>query len=459
MTQDPADLEHKPAPAVPIRHGPIRSTGFGSDWGLKVCMAVCLGLLALYGVLWGNAVQVSGGPDAYVRNIDFRAALTAATLVAEGDGARLYSIDAQQQAESSVLRGYEGQGLLPYTQPPFWALLLVPLLRAGLAVQLVFTVWTLISAAAAGLSLGLLAAGWPARRGPSWLLMLGATSFFPLITALMVGQSTGLALLGLAAATTALKYRRDGMAGGALALALVQPTVLPALLLALAFARRWRALAGFALAGAGLVALAMAVLGLDWPLQYVTFALDPSHWVIGRGPSGELPPQTWQALFADLGGRSAAALGIWAASIVTTVLLWYTWARRYPPPAPDGTESPAWDRAWALTLLLALPNDPALGSSGLALALVPGWILGAHVANEWGPRWRVRLWTGLLLVGYLVTTPVVVLFGVLPAYTPLLWLIVACAVLLWEVRRPFPIAVMSDESRVMSGEEQMATGE
>jgi hypothetical protein len=418
-------------------------------------MAVCLGLLALYGVLWGNAVQVSGGPDAYVRNIDFRAALTAATIVADGDGSSLYTIAAQQRAEGSVLRGYEGVGMLPYPQPPFWALLLVPFLRTGLAVQLVFTVWTLISAGAAGLSLGLLAAGWPARRGPSWLLMLGATSFFPLITALMVGQSSGLALLGLAAATTALKYRRDGMAGGALALALVQPTVLPALLLALAFARRWRALAGFGLAGAGLVALAMPLLGPDWPLQYITFALDPSHWVIGRGPSGELPPQTWQALFADLGGRSAAALGIWAASIVTTVLLWYTWARPYPAQA-EGTESPAWDRAWALTLLLALPNDPALGSSGLALALVPGWILGAHVANEWGPRWRVRLWTGLLIGGYLVTTPVVTLLGLLPAYTPLLWLIVACAVLLWEVRHP---EMVSSEGRMAHDEPPAVTSE
>jgi hypothetical protein len=455
MTQDPIDLEHNPAPAVAARHGPIRSTGFGADWGLKLCMAVCLGLLALYGVLWGNAVQVSGGPDAYVRNIDFRAALTAATLVAGGDGPNLYSIGAQQRAESLVLRGYEGQGMLPYTQPPFWALLLVPFLRTGMAVQLVFTVWTLISAAAAGLSLGLLAAGWPARRGPSWLLMLGATSFFPLITALMVGQSTGLALLGLAAATTALKYRRDGMAGGALALVLVQPTVLPALLLALAFARRWRALAGFGLAAAGLAALAMPLLGPGWPLQYVTFALDPSHWVIGRGPSGELPPQTWQALFADLGGRSAAAWGIWAASIATTVLLWYTWARPYPSQA-GGIESPAWDRAWALTLLLALPNDPALGSSGLALALVPGWILGAHVANEWGPRRRLRLWTALLLAGYLVTTPVVTLFGVLPAYTPLLWLVIACAVLLWELRRP---EVANGEWRVASEEQAVVNSE
>jgi hypothetical protein len=399
-------------------------------------MVVCLGLLALYGVLWGNAVQTSGGPDAYVRYTDFRSALTAATIIAAGQGPDLYNIGVQQQAENLVVQGYDVQGMLPYAQPPFWAALLVPLLRAGLPIQLVFTLWTLISAAAAGLSLGLLAAGWPARRGPSWLLMLAATSFFPLITGLMVGQSTTLALLGLAGAATALKFRREGLGGAALALALVQPTVLPGILLALALARRGRALLGFALAGAGLVVLVMPLVGVAWPLQYVSFALDPSHWVIGRGPGGELPPQTWRALFGDLGGRQVAALGIWLASIVTSLLLWYTWARPYNAVASDGTESPAWDRAWALTILLALPNDPVLGSTGLALALVPGWILAAHAANDWGARWHIRLWTGLLAVGYALTTPVITLFGVLPTYTPLLWIAVAAGLLLWELRQP-----------------------
>src|SRR5690242_15246740 len=210
-----------PPPARYVKGGPIRSSGFGTDWGLTLGMVVCLGLLALYGVLWGNAVQSSGGPDAYVRNIEFRAALTAATAITAGDGPTLYTVETQQAAESVVLRGYEAPGgMLPYAQPPFWAMLLVPFLRAGLAAQLVFTIWTLINAAAAGLSLGLLAAGWAARRGPSWLLMLGATSFFPLINGLMVGQSSPLALLGLAATTTALKYRRDWWAGVGLAPAL-----------------------------------------------------------------------------------------------------------------------------------------------------------------------------------------------------------------------------------------------
>src|SRR5215212_11635557 len=165
------DSDSPPA-ADYVKGGPIRSSGFGGDWGLTLGMAVCLGLLALYGVLWGNAVQTSGGPDAYVRYADFRSALTAATIIAAGQGPDLYAIDVQQRAENTVVQGYDVQGMLPYAQPPFWAALLVPLLRAGMATQLVFTVWTLISAAAAGLSLGLLAAGWPARRGPSWLLML-----------------------------------------------------------------------------------------------------------------------------------------------------------------------------------------------------------------------------------------------------------------------------------------------
>src|SRR5215212_1291684 len=113
------DSDSPPA-ADYVKGGPIRSSGFGGDWGLTLGMAVCLGLLALYGVLWGNAVQSSGGPDAYVRNIDFRAGLTAATIIAAGDGPTLYDIGVQQAAEAAVLRGYEAPGgMLPYTQPPF----------------------------------------------------------------------------------------------------------------------------------------------------------------------------------------------------------------------------------------------------------------------------------------------------------------------------------------------------
>ena len=90
---DPSAIPHSPSP--------IQSTGFGSGWGVRAGMVGCLALLALYGVLWGNAVQNSGGPDAYVRQTDFRAALTAATLISEGHGTQLYSLTAQQAPKTA----------------------------------------------------------------------------------------------------------------------------------------------------------------------------------------------------------------------------------------------------------------------------------------------------------------------------------------------------------------------
>jgi hypothetical protein len=420
----------EPAP-LPNAPSPIQSTGFGSGWAVRAGMVVCLALLALYGVLWGNTVQNSGGPDAYVRQTDFRAALTAATLIVEGHGSQLYTLAAQQAAENEVVGGYDVGGMIPYAQPPYWALLLVPFLEAGLTLQLVFTVWTLLSAAAAGLSLGLLAAGWPTARNPSWLLMLAATSFFPLITALMIGQSTALVLLALAGASAALKYDRDELAGGMLSLALVQPTLLPVLLLGLILGRRWRVLAGFAVAAVGLIVVVMPILGLTWPLEYVAFALDPSHWVLGRSPGG-LGPQTWRALFTDLLGANAAPLGLILAALATAGLLVAGWAGIGAERADTGTL--AWDRAWALTLLLALPSDPVLGPTGLALALIPGWILASHVANDLLARPLARATTVLLIGGYLITTPVVTLLDLLPPYTPLLWLLAAALLLAWHNR-------------------------
>ena len=84
----------------------------------------------------------------------------------------------------------------PYLNPPFAAILLAPLLRAHTTYSLVFTAWAVVTTAAAGLSIGLLAGRWPAPQGTPWLLMLAATSFLPLIASLMLGQQTMLALLG-----------------------------------------------------------------------------------------------------------------------------------------------------------------------------------------------------------------------------------------------------------------------
>jgi glycosyl transferase family 87 len=421
---------------------PIQSTGFGSGWGVRAGMVLCLALLALYGVLWGNTVQSSGGPEAYVRQTDFRAALTAATVIGEGHGPQLYTLPAQQEAENRVVRGYEVGGMIPYAQPPYWALLLVPFVQAGLTLQLVFTVWTLISAAAAGLSLGLLAAGWPTARNPSWLLMLAATSFFPLITALMIGQSTPLVLLALAGASAALKYDRDELAGGVLALALVQPTLLPVILLGLILGRRWRVLAGFAVAAFGLVVVIMPILGVTWPLQYAAFALDSSHWVLGRSPGG-VGPQTWRALFTDTLGAPLAPLGLIAGGLATVALLVVAW--RGIGAERDDTGTLAWDRAWALTLLLALPADPVLGPTGLALALVPGWILASHVANDLLSRRLRSIWAALLIGGYLITTPVVTLLDLLPPYAPLVWLLALAGLLVWQIRTQAAPLLAPDE--------------
>ena len=202
-------------------------------------------------------------------------------------------------------------------------------------------------------------------------------------------------------------------------------------------------LAGFAVAAVGLIVVVMPILGVTWPLDYVAFAVDPSHWVLGRSPGG-MGPQTWRALVTDTLGAGLAPLGVGLAALATVGLLVLVWqgigAER------DDTGTLAWDRAWALTLLLAVPLDLVGGPTGLALALVPGWILASHVANDLLARPLARAWAVLLIGGYLLTTPVVTLLDLLPPYTPLLWLLALALLLVWQTRPPPDLLPVPDEA-------------
>jgi hypothetical protein len=383
---------------VPGPDDAIRVSGLGAGCLTRLGIGGCLLLLLLYGVLWSSTVQTIGGADEYVKRTPFLATLTAAHLVAGGQPARLYDLDAQEIAQADVLESVRGAtSLLPYTDPPPAAVLLAPLARAGQPPSLLFTAWAVLTTTGAGLCIGLLAGRWPAPQGTPWLLMLAATSFLPLISSLMRGQSTVLALLGWAGLTVALKAGREGTAGALGALAAFQPASLPALLLALLVTRRWRALA--ALLGVLAVAAGVVVplLGPAWPATYGSL-------LIRLAP----PPPATLVLVPALGvGLLLAWRGGWRSATLV------------------------WDLRWALTLLavllLPLGGDPQV----LVLALVPAWMLAAHLAN--GTLAATRFWPACLGLGYLLGLPLAL---ALPGATvgAGLWLLGALGGLLWSLR-------------------------
>ncbi len=381
-----------------------RAAGPGLGGLTRLGGLVCLLLLAGYGVLWSGVVQRSGGADHYVRQVDFRATLTAATIVAGPAPERLYDAAWQQTTQTRLTAGEPaGVAWAPYTAPPFAAILLAPLLRGGASAGAAFTLWAVLATVAAGVAIGVLAGRWPAPRSVPWLLMLAATSFLPLIAGVMLGRQDLLALLGWVGLTAGLKSGRPVIAGVVGALAVFQPAALPGLLLLLVVTRQGRALGALAgtLALAG--AAVMPALGPGWPLAYGRF------------------------LAATTGVDPLVA----AAAGAGLLLLLAVWLRPRPRVAwHPGTA--AWDLRWALSLLTLLPVTLLLDSSALVLGILPGWILATTVAAGRLPGAAARFWGVWLAAGYLLA-PLSVLYAPLPLGVGLVWFAAAWAVLAWAL--------------------------
>jgi hypothetical protein len=402
----------------------IQVSGMGPGFFTKVGAACCLLLLVGYGILWSGTVQRSGGADDYVRHTEFLATMTGAAIIAGPQPELLYDRAAQATAQATLLASdADPDRLIPYTAPPFAALLLAGPVRAGASASVLFTLWAVLTTTAAGLCIGLLAGRWAAPQGTPWMLMLACTSFLPLISALMSGQNLMPAILGWVGLTVGLKSGRDRAAGAAGALTALVPALLPLLLLLLLITRRWRALVAL-LATLALAALTVApLLGVDWPLRYGRWLLQSAGLPGPEGLPGLLP---WPAPAA--GGVDSGTL--LAVGFALLVLVW-TWL-----PWPGGTVwRPAgvgWDLRWAISLVAVLLPALSLQPNVPALAIIPGWILGTHLATGRlrAPRrvyWLAWLWIGYAL-GMAATLAPVGARGLV-----ILWLVGALAGLAWNL--------------------------
>ena len=166
-------------------------------------------------VLIGDAAVGGGKPGGGPIGLDFIAFYTAGTFVREGRTAQLYDLHAAALFQHELGRKYKvdiGRAYGPWWNPPFYALLFVPLSRLPYIVAL--RAWVLLNILCAGASGVLLCRLLP--RGTvwrSWLLVpvLMALST-PFIFAVSHGQNTCTSLLLLTA--TVVLWRAAGAAGG-----------------------------------------------------------------------------------------------------------------------------------------------------------------------------------------------------------------------------------------------------
>ena len=337
--------------------------------------------VALLGVAVAFVIYplVEGPTD--VINSDWPAFATGARLVVE-DPKHLYDLDKQKQVEFEVTGGrtlitLSIKGILPFLAPAWVALVAVPFELLG--TDLGGRLWILFGLAC--FALGTYLAVRP--RPPS--AILPAFASVPTALVLLNAQLDGLVALGLGAAIAL--WSRPYLAGLALGLTLMKPHLVLALGAVLLVSRRWRVLAGWAVAGVLLWA-SVAVLNPRWVLDW----LAPSGKTIQTG-AREVNLAHFGVLFGPQLQNNAVAI-LTLVGIVVVVLL--AWRRR-----DDFQAAAAIVVAGGVVAAPhALPTDLALVSLALAI---------------WGrARWHdwVLLSAGAL-VAALVPAPLPAIIGIL----------------------------------------------
>ena len=229
-------------------------------------------MFAFYLALWAGLILiVKGGTD----GADYTAFYTGWTIVADGDGSRLYDPAFQAEVQHRILGGRTFEaGLNPFNNPPHLVLPFVPLVALPLTSS--YLAW---GAAQLGLLAWLI---WRllTRVADTWsrderaLLVAASLAAPPLALALLQGSFSLLVTVALLEVYLALRAGGDRAAAAWLVVASIKPQAVLTTGVALLAARRWRVLGLALIGGLVLVAAATAVMGVGiWP-AYLRFLGD-----------------------------------------------------------------------------------------------------------------------------------------------------------------------------------------
>src|ERR1700720_1174276 len=200
-----------------------------------------------------------------LRTTDFVNFYAGASIVHEGNGARLYDRKTQDQALESILSKESTQY---YLHPPFEAAALAPMTVLG--IERAFVLWTLLNVALLGLLPLVLMHCVPLVSRRPYLGLIGFC-FLPTLTALTLGQDSILLLFVISLSYMLMQKKRDGASGLVLALALIMFQYVMILVPLLLLSRKVRVVAGFALGAVGLVFVSCMVTGWRGLLEYFRF--------------------------------------------------------------------------------------------------------------------------------------------------------------------------------------------
>ncbi len=202
----------------------------------------------------------AGDPDRY--GGDFPSFYGAGTIIVDGDGSDLYSVETQTSAQSGSFSGGE---VLYFAYPPFTAVMYAGL--AWLPYGAAYAVHSLLAIAAL---VGAIVALRPFVRGSfDGATRLGVAAgvaivSYPVLRSVLGGQNATFTLVGMAAVARFDHDDRPAAAGMAAAALLYKPQYGLAVIGLLALSGRWRAVAWASVASGALFVVGAAVMGLDW---------------------------------------------------------------------------------------------------------------------------------------------------------------------------------------------------
>ncbi len=210
-----------------------------------------------------GTIFVSGSMAESAGGSDFGVFYTAGLTLS-----RLYDPDYVKAVRQVVgLTGYA-----PYLNPPFYALMMVPLVL--LPFETALAIWRCIGVGMAIVSTYLMARMLGLRHWPIYaLILMGSLSS---AWAYALGQNSYLLLFIMVVAIYLLHIGKDTGGGLVLSLLLIKPHLAMLLPLALVSLRRWKAIRGW-LCGACFLYFASALIaGWAWPVHYLQLIASPN---------------------------------------------------------------------------------------------------------------------------------------------------------------------------------------
>jgi hypothetical protein len=338
--------------------------------------AYALVLVALYAIAWVDVLVLgslplnsSGVPVAG----DYIAFHAASRLLASGQASQLYDHASVVRVQDGLLGGAVPGFYDAFRNPPFFALVFLPL--AGLGLLEGFAAWSVVSLACLGLAIKLLLDEVPALRRRWRGVLIFLFAFAPVYFGLIDGENATVSLLLYALIYRAFVHRQDRLLGVWAALGLFKPQLFFVFPFVFLITRRWQSLLTYALTAIVLFTISLAVVGAEGLQAWGRILLEPEGGnALANGWRMASAKALFDSLLPRVGWLSLLAYFFVAVGLLT--LLWRVW-RRPPVDLPV---------AFALTCLVAVLVDPHLVDYDLTILIAAG-----VVASTLVPRYALAI--------------------------------------------------------------------